>query len=122
MDEVEIELKSGLKQELSAFEMSTILPKRSGLTCKVWVDDSGEKRSIGHNSLRIKYGPNKDNFVSIPFFEKKERYDYIGKPVKWKPDMKSVSKWINLNYNALISLYCEEDYDIVDFLFEMKSI
>ncbi|MDE5888955.1 MAG: hypothetical protein K2H20_02940 [Bacilli bacterium] len=128
MDRIEKELYKQLKKEGyafegTAFEMSTIQPKRSKLPYKVWLDDLGEKREVGHNPYRLKYGPHPDDFITIPFFEKQEIYPCIGKLKKGKLDMKPISKWINLNYDNLIKFYNQdEDYDIYDFIFDMKSI
>lgn len=106
----------------TACEMSTVQPSKSGLDMRVWLDDFGEKRDIPHNTFRLKYGPHFDDFVEVPFFKKKEIYSYIGQK-KWKPDMKKLSKWINLNYDILIKFYSQdEEYDIADFMFEMKSV
>lgn len=121
MDQIEKEMFSAL-EDCAAFEMSTIHPKKSGLDMKVWLDDFGEKREIPHSAYRIKYGPRFDDFIEIPFFEKKEIYSYIGKK-KWKPDMKQISKWINLNYDILVKFYSQEEYyDIADFMFDMKAV
>lgn len=123
MDQIEKELFTAMESEEAAFEMSTVQPKRSKLPYKVWLDDLGEKRETGHNPFRLKYGPNYQDWVEIPFYEKKEIYPYIGKLKKGKLDMKPISKWINLNYDNLIKFYKQdEDYDFVDFIFEMKAI
>lgn len=123
MDQIEKEIFIAMESAQSAFEMSTIQPKRSKLPYKVWLDDLGEKREMGHNPFRLKYGPSFSDCVEIPFFEKKEIYPYVGKLKSGKIDMKPISKWINLNYDNLIKFYKQdEDYDIYDFLFEMKPI
>lgn len=37
--------------------------------------------------------------------------------------MKIISKWINLNYDRLIKFYKQdEDYDFIDFMFEMETV
>lgn len=109
--------------EQPTYEMSTVQPKRSKLPFKVWLDDIGEERKTKHNSFRLKYGPHHDEFVEIPFFEKKEIYDYIGNLKKNKLDMRPISKWINLNYDNLIKFYKqEEDYDFIDFMFDMVPL
>lgn len=112
-----------IERKSFAYEMSIVQPKRSKLPYKVWLDDIGEKRTSSHNPFKLKYGHCFDDFVEIPFFEKKETYDYIGKLKKHKLDMKPISKWINLNYDNLIRFYKQdEDYDFVDFIFDMIPI
>lgn len=125
MEMIDNKINEKLNKELncSAYEMSTIQPKRSKLPFKVWLDDMGEKRDIQHNPFRLKYGPSFDEYVEIPFYEKKEIYSYIGHLKNKKIDMKLISKWINLNYENLIKFYKqEEDYDFVDFMFDMVPI
>ena len=122
MDNIEKKLFDQIRKE-SAYEMSTVQPKRSRLPYKVWLDDYGEKRNVQHNPFRLKYGPSFDEYVEIPFYEKKKTYSYIGNLKNKKIDMKPISEWINLNYDNLIKFYKQdEDYDFVDFMFDMKSI
>ena len=109
--------------EQAAYEMSTIQPKRSKLPYKVWLDDLEEKRGIQHNPFRLKYGPSFDEYIEIPFFEKKKIYSYMGSLKNKRIDMKPISKWINLNYDNLIKFYKqEEDYDFLDFMFDMIPV
>ena len=125
MEFVDKKINEKLNKELEhpAYEMSTVQPKRSRLPYKVWLDDYGEKRDVQHNPFRLKYGPSFDEYVEIPFYEKKKTYSYIGNLKNKKIDMKPISEWINLNYDNLIKFYKQdEDYDFVDFMFEMKSI
>ena len=106
-----------------AYEMSTVQPKRSKLPYKIWLDDMGEKRDIQHNPFGLKYGPSFNECVESPFYEKKTLYSYIGCLKNKKIDMKPISKWINLNYDNLIKFYKqEEDYDFIDFMFDMVPI
>ncbi len=122
MDQIETELKDILKR-MPAYEISTVQPKRSKLPYKVWLDDLGERRASGHNNFRLKYGPSYSNCIEIPFFNKREIYSPIGKLKNERLDMKIISKWINLNYDRLIKFYKQdEDYDFIDFMFEMETV
>lgn len=125
MEMIDKNINEELNRELEhpAYEMSTIQPKRSKLPFKVWLDDMGEKRDIQHNPFRLKYGPSFNEYVEIPFYKKKKIYSYLGNLSNKKIDMKPISKWINLNYDNLIKFYKqEEDYDFVDFMFDMIPI
>ena len=123
MDIIERQLFEGILRSEASFEMSTVQPKRSKLPCQVWLDDRGTGRSISHNNFRLKYGPSFDDCVEVPFFEKKKSYSYVGKLSKGEPDMKSLSKWINLNYDFLVKFYeQDEDYDFIDFIGDMIPV
>lgn len=123
MASIEKELNKPLEKENCAFNVATVLPRRSSLKYRVWLDDFGGKREINFDTLRLKYGPAHDDFVTISFFEKKGVYSYIGKLKRGKPDIKKLSQWINKNYDRLIRFYKQEDdYDFVDFIMEMETV
>lgn len=122
MDCTEKKIKSNLNVALeqTAYNLSTIQPKRSKLLYKVWLYDYGQKIALQPDLFKLRYGPTIDEYIEIPFFEKKKIYFYIGSLKNKKIDMGPISKWINLNYDNLIKFYKqEEDYDFLDFMFDM---
>lgn len=120
--DVEEQINDLLENEQAAFESPNISTEKTGLDFRVWIDKGAVTRKVPHNKLRLKYGYTDSDSVSVPFFKKQEIYSAIGKLSKGKPDMKKLSRWINLNYDALVRLYTEPYYDIGDFLFEMQAV
>lgn len=102
-------------------EMSNIRQHRSGICGRIWVDEGAPDRKIPHNRYRIKYS-NAGYCVSISFFdvEPKIQGEYKDSDMSELP---KVIQWVKLNREFLFKLYdSTNNYDIGDFLFDMKPV
>ena len=89
---------------------------------KIWLDDYGVDREVGHNQLRLKYG-NVDYGESVTItFIAKGNYTVIGKVKNSETKyIKEAIEWVDKNYDLLISFY-NNKIDIIDFTSKMKTI
>lgn len=120
--DVEEQINDLLENEQAAFESPNLGKDVTGLDFRVWIDKEAATRSVPHSKFRIKYGYSESDCVSVPFYEKKELYEPVGALSKGKPNMRKLSRWINLNYDALVDLYTNPYYTVEDFLFAMQAV
>ena len=112
--------------ERALMDMANIFPTQTGFKQPLWLDVGAIDRPIPHNKHRLKYGNHRE--VTITFFSK-GNYTVKGDTSVKKsdfPDIDRVTKWVDVNYDALVKLYSGEDgnkaYGIMEFLKEMKRV
>ncbi len=100
--------------------MANLWPEETGLSKKLWVDDSASDRKLKHSNRRVKFGSWGD-YVTITFLKKGD-YKVVGnKSRKTGKDVLEVVKWIDLNYDLLVELY-EGKISIATFSTRMKQV
>lgn len=105
------------------FSMSNISSKRTGLSCNIWVDDTGSSRNVPHSVPRVKITEG-DYQISVSISSNPEILAKSSNiPHSVMKHMKDAMSYVSRNYDILLKYYEEggEDYDTQDMFDDLRS-
>lgn len=105
------------------FSMSNISPKRTGLSCNIWVDDTGSYRNVPHSVPRVKITEG-DYQISVSISDNPKvlaKSTHI--PHSVMKHMRDAMSYVSRNYDILLRYYKDggETYDTQDMFDDLRS-
>lgn len=103
--------------------MSNISPKRTGLSCNIWVDDTGSSRNVPHSVPRVKITEG-DYQISVSISDNPKvlaKSTHI--PHSVMKHMRDAMSYVSRNYDIFLRYYKDggETYDTQDMFDDLRS-
>lgn len=116
-------MKRLIRELDDVFSMSNISPKRTGLSCNIWVDDTGSSRNVPHSVPRVKITEG-DYQISVSISSSPKilaKSTHI--PHSVMKHMKAAISYVSRNYDILLKYYVDggESYDTQDMFDDLRS-
>lgn len=116
-------MKLVIRELENVFGMSNLVPKRTGLSCEIWSDGTGESRNVPHSVPRVKL--KKDNYKISISIEPDPKI--LASPQKIPHNVmksfKEAMKYVGRNYDLFLKHYNNENgsYDDTDLTDDLRS-
>lgn len=116
-------MKRLITDKSDIFTMSNLSPKRTGLKCYIWIDDTGSSRNTKHNTPRVKIS--KDDYeISVSIDENPKilakNKDIPHSVMKY---MKESMEYVSKVHDILLKYFKDGgiNYDTQDMFYELRD-